>query len=144
MVNVFDVKIKLLNDCCEPMYKTPGAAAADCLANINGPIKIEPGKMATIPLGFALEMPAGVKALIKPRSGLASKRIIACVGTIDNDYRGEVKTSIINLSDEDYEIVPYARIAQIEFEPYVQANFYHCEELTDTKRGQGGFGSTGV
>lgn len=138
-----DVKIKLINDLCKPTYKTTGAAAGDCLANINSPIVIKPMERMLIPLGFALEMPEGYKASLKPRSGLSSKGIVVWLGTIDNDYRGELKASVINLSGKDYEIHPYERIAQIEFEPYIQADFQKVDFLSETKRGEGGFGSTG-
>ena len=141
--NMYETKIKLLNDCCKPDYKTLAAAAADCLANINSSVTLQPMERKLIPLGFALEMPKGMKAMIKPRSGLSSKGIIVWVGTIDNDYRGEVKASVMNLSGEPYEIHPYERIAQIEFEPYIQMMLKPVKELGATERGEGGFGSTG-
>lgn len=100
-----------------------------------------------IPLGFALEIPKGWGAFLFPRSGLSFRKGISmsnCVGVIDPDYRGEVKASVINLSDDDYVINPGDRIAQMVFLPVGRANLCDSDDLQDTERAEGGFGSTGV
>lgn len=142
----FDIKIKRIEDGKLPEYKTEGASGADCFARIYEPITLKPGERKLIPLGFAVEIPEGYEMQGRPRSGLAHKygiTIINTPGTIDSDYRGEVHANLINLSNEDVEIVPEERIAQVVICPVIKANWIESEELSETKRGTNGHGSTG-
>ena len=139
-----ETKIKLFNELCQPEYKTEGAAACDCIANLNAPVVLKPGEGKLIPLGFALEMPKGFKAEVTGRSSSYKEKLVVWPGKIDNDYRGEVKASVMNLSSKDIEILPYARFAQLEIMSYDTASFVVQDELSGTDRGNGGFGSTGV
>jgi dUTP pyrophosphatase len=129
-----------------PTYETPLAAGMDIRANIDQPIKIASLERAMVPSGLFLEIPAGYEAQVRPRSGLAAKFGIAVLnapGTIDADYRGEVKVILVNLSNEPFTINDGERIAQLVFAKHEQANWVEVAELTETKRGVGGFGSTG-
>lgn len=131
----------------ELKYETPQAAGIDVKASLQGPVVIEPGERALIPTGIRLEIPAGYEAQMRPRSGLAIKNGITLLnspGTIDADYRGEVKVILINLGQEAYRVEPGARVAQMVFAPVVQAQLIYRHELGETERGAGGFGSTGV
>jgi len=119
----------------------------DLAANINTKIYIDPGKSAVIPTGLALSIPKGYEVQIRPRSGLAAKNQISVLntpGTIDADYRGELKVILINLSDKNFIVEKGLRIAQMVVCPIVKAKLKEVESLEDTKRGSGGFGSTGV
>lgn len=132
-----------------PAYETRGAAGMDLRAAVaeNAPTTLAPGKRALIPTGFIFEIPEGFEAQIRPRSGLAFKNGITCLntpGTIDSDYRGEVKVLLINLGEEDFVIERGMRIAQIVIAPVTQARVAEVSETSDTARGAGGFGSTGV
>lgn len=139
------IKIKKINDGKLPEYKTTGASGADCYARIEKPVVIKAKKTETIPLGFAVEIPAGYEMQIRPRSGLARKDgVKAVLGTIDSDYRGEVCAIIFNDSEKDFEVKDGDRIAQAVVAPVIQVNWDVVESLTDTERGGGGFGSTGV
>lgn len=139
------IKIKKINNGKLPEYKTTGASGADCYARIEKSVVIKAKKMETIPLGFAVEIPAGYEMQIRPRSGLARKDgVKAVLGTIDSDYRGEVCAIIFNDSEKDFEVKDGDRIAQAVVAPVIQANWDVVESLTDTERGGGGFGSTGV
>ena len=130
-----------------PAYATPGAAAADLCAVLDAPLTLAPGQRAMVPTGLAIELPdAGCVALVYARSGLAVKHGLTlsnCVGVIDSDYRGEVRVGLINLGGEPYTIAPGERIAQLCIAPVWQAAFVQADELGDTTRGAGGFGSTG-
>ena len=130
-----------------PAYATPGAAAADLCAVLDAPLTLAPGQRAMVPTGLAIELPdAGCVALVYARSGLAVKHGLTlsnCVGVIDSDYRGEVRVGLINLGGEPYTIAPGERIAQLCIAPVWQAAFVQADELGDTARGAGGFGSTG-
>lgn len=139
------IKIKRINNGKLPEYKTTGASGADCYARIDNAVVIKAKKIETIPLGFAVEIPAGYEMQIRPRSGLARKDgVKAVLGTIDSDYRGEVCAIIFNDSEKDFEVKDGDRIAQAVVAPVIQVNWDVVESLSDTERGDGGFGSTGV
>lgn len=140
------IKIKIVDGGKLPSYETPGAVGADCYARIEEPVFLESGKMVTIPLGFRVEIPEGYEMQIRARSGLAKKHGIGIVnglGTIDSDYRGEVNTILINHSIFDYKIQPGERVSQAVIAPVIRAEWEEVEELSETVRGEGGFGSTG-
>ncbi len=129
-----------------PSYGTEFAAGADLYACIDNPISIQPQETVLIPTGIALEIPAGYVGLIYARSGLAVKRGLAPanqVGVIDSDYRGELLVPLFNHSSDLQEVAPQERIAQIIFTPYLKGFFTETDTLNDTKRQDGGFGSTG-
>lgn len=139
------IKIKRINKGKLPTYESDGAAGADCYARIEETIFLQAGKIITIPLGFAVEIPEGYEMQIRPRSGLARKNGITVItGTIDSDYRGEVGAIVLNTENKSFEINPGDRIAQAVIAPVIKANWIETEELSETKRGTGGFGSTGV
>ncbi len=143
---------KLRPDAKIPAYQTPGAAACDLSAAIDAPLTVEPGARTLIPTGLALDFGASsadtsVVALIFARSGLAVKRGLALsngVGVIDADYRGEIKVAVVNLGAEPVTVEPGDRIAQMAFFPVLRAAFEEVPEISDTERGAGGFGHTGV
>ncbi len=130
-----------------PFYASAGAAAMDLHACIDAPVVIPAGKRAVIPTGIAIALPsAGFVALVFARSGLGIKHGIApanCVGVIDSDYRGEIMVGLQNSSDADYTVQPADRIAQLMIAPVIQATVEMVDQLDDTARGAGGFGSTG-
>ena len=129
-----------------PEYKTEGAAGMDLCAAISEPVTLQPLERKLIPTGLVIELEHGYEAQIRPRSGMSIKHgisLINCVGTIDEDYRGEVCVPIVNISNEAYTIQPEERIAQMVIAKYEQAEIKVVTELTDTVRGAGGFGSTG-
>ena len=129
-----------------PEYKTEGAAGMDLCAAIEEPITLKPLERQLIPTGLKIELEHGYEAQIRPRSGLSIKHgisLINCVGTIDEDYRGEVCVGLVNLSNEEYTIQPDERIAQMVIAKVEQAEIIVTTELSETKRGEGGFGSTG-
>lgn len=129
-----------------PEYKTEGAAGMDLCAAISEPITLKPLERSLIPTGLKIELEHGYEAQIRPRSGLSIKHgitLINCVGTIDEDYRGEVCIPVVNLSNETYTIEPQERIAQMIIAKVEQAKIEVVTELTETTRGSGGFGSTG-
>ena len=130
-----------------PFYATEGSAGMDLCAAIDEPILLKKGELALIPTGIAIEIPDNLSAaFIYARSGLGIKHGICLsngVGVIDSDYRGEIKVGLINLGPKDYEIQPGERIAQMVFSPVLRAQMTEKEELSQTKRGSGGFGSTG-
>ncbi|MFB9949873.1 dUTP diphosphatase [Rhizobium puerariae] len=132
-----------------PSYETSGAAGMDLRAAVEegSPLTIAPGKRVLVPTGFIFEIPDGFEGQVRPRSGLAFKHGITCVntpGTIDSDYRGEVKVLLINLGEEDFVITRGMRIAQMVIAPATQARIAEITQTTATTRGAGGFGSTGV
>lgn len=139
--------IKLSPDAKTPCYATPGAAAADLSACIEKPITLWPGQRKLIPTGISIELPnAECVALLYARSGLAIKygvNLVNGVGVIDSDYRGEIKVPLVNSGNAFYTIEPGQRIAQLCVAPVLLAQFCEVEKLNDTKRGVGGFGSTG-
>ena len=129
-----------------PKYETAGSSGMDLAANIAGNISIDPGKTAIIPTGLALSIPKGFEVQIRPRSGLAAKKKITVLntpGTIDSDYRGEIKVILINQGQETFKVEKGLRIAQMVVCPVVQAQIKEVEDLSETERGKGGFGSTG-
>jgi len=129
-----------------PKYETNGSSGMDLAANVESNINIAPGSTAIIPTGLALAVPKGFEIQIRPRSGLAAKQKITVLntpGTIDADYRGEIKVILINLSQESFIVERGARIAQMVVCPVVQVKLEEVDNLNDTKRGAGGFGSTG-
>ena len=129
-----------------PEYKTEGAAGMDLCAAISEPITLLPLERKLIPTGLKIELEHGYEAQIRPRSGLSIKHgisLINCVGTVDEDYRGEVCVPLVNVSNEAYTIQPDERIAQMVIAKYEQAEIQVVTELSDTARGEGGFGSTG-
>ncbi|KQV84210.1 dUTP diphosphatase [Rhizobium sp. Root1220] len=132
-----------------PAYESNGAAGMDLRAAVDdgAPLVLLPGKRALVPTGLIFEIPEGFEGQIRPRSGLAFKHGITCLntpGTIDSDYRGEVKVLLINLGDEPFEIIRGMRIAQMVIAPAIQARITESKEAGTTVRGAGGFGSTGV
>ena len=129
-----------------PEYKPEGAAGMDLCAAIEEPIVLKPLERTLVPTGLKIELEHGYEAQVRPRSGLSIKHgitLINCVGTIDEDYRGEVCVPIVNISNETYAIQPQERIAQMVIARAEQAKIEVVTELTDTVRGEGGFGSTG-
>lgn len=130
-----------------PQYETKGSAGMDVRANTDSPIRIAPFGRALVKTGLFIEMENGLECQVRPRSGLALKRGITVLnspGTIDADYRGEVGVILINLSHEDVEIQDGERIAQLVFCKVEQVEFIQVDILSDSERGAGGFGSTGV
>lgn len=142
-----DIKIKCDEGVTLPVYKTSGAAGADVCAHISESIVISKGMSAMIPTGLFFEIPEGYEIQVRPRSGLAFKNgvtVLNTPGTIDSDYRGELKIILINLGQEDFTVNNGDRIAQIIVAPVTQGNFILSEALSETERGSGGFGHTGV
>ena len=140
--------VKIINTSTNelPAYRTAGAAGLDIRANLEEPIVLAPLQRTLVPTGLFLEIPEGYEVQVRPRSGLAAKHgitVINAPGTIDSDYRGEVKVPIVNLSDESFTIAHGERIAQMIFAKYERVTFQQVEELSDTQRGTAGFGSTG-
>ena len=131
---------------CLPKYETSGSSGMDISAFIENNIEIKPGEKSIISAGFHLSIPKGFEVQIRPRSGLAAKKSISVLntpGTIDADYRGEIKVILINLGKEKFIVENGMRIAQMVVCPIVQAEFEEVNELSITDRGSGGFGSTG-
>ncbi len=132
-----------------PAYETAGAAGMDIRAAVDAdvPLVISPGARTLVPTGLVFEIPFGFEAQIRPRSGLAFKHGITCLntpGTIDSDYRGEVKVLLVNLGEEDFTITRGMRIAQVVIAPVTQVTITEVTAAGETARGAGGFGSTGV
>lgn len=129
-----------------PQYQTAGAAGMDLCANIDHPITIAPLERAIIPTGLFMEIPFGYEAQVRPRSGMAIKNgitVINAPGTIDSDYRGEVKVGLVNLSNTPYTIEDGERIAQLVVAQHALVNWHSVVSLEETERGEGGFGHTG-
>ena len=129
-----------------PKYETNGSSGMDLAANIENEIDLAPGKTAIIPTGLAVSIPKNFEIQIRPRSGLAAKNQISVLntpGTIDSDYRGELKVILVNLGKENFKIEKGIRIAQMVLCPVVKATLKEVDILEETKRGEGGFGSTG-
>jgi dUTP pyrophosphatase len=138
---------KLSSSVSIPKYETPGSSGMDIAAHIENNIIINPGEKFLVSTGFSIAIPKGYEVQIRPRSGLAAKRSITVLntpGTIDVDYRGEIKVILINLGKEKFIVKNGERIAQMVVCPVVQANLEEVEDLPDTERGSGGFGSTGT
>ena len=138
---------RLSNNIPLPKYETEGSSGMDLTANVNKVIEIQPGKSEIIPTGIALSIPKNYEIQIRPRSGLAAKNQISVLntpGTIDEDYRGEIKVILINLGEKKFKIEKGLRIAQMVLCPIIKAELEEVDELDETKRGSGGFGSTGI
>ncbi|MBE6226020.1 MAG: dUTP diphosphatase [Bacteroidales bacterium] len=142
------MKVKIVNKSAYPVpaYATELSAGMDLKANITEPVTIASLERAMIPTGIYIELPEGYEAQIRPRSGLAAKfgvTVANAPGTVDADYRGEVKVILVNLSKDPFVINPGERIAQMVIAKYEKIEWEEVEELGDTERGDGGFGSTG-
>ena len=138
---------RLSKEVALPRYETNGSSGMDLEAYINTEITIMPGKTAIISTGLAISIPKGFEIQIRPRSGLAAKQKVSVLntpGTIDSDYRGEIKVILINHGDESFKIEKGHRIAQMIVCPIVQAELIEVDDLNATERGEGGFGSTGT
>ena len=130
-----------------PKFETDGSSGMDLAANVDSVVTIDPGKTAIIPTGLAVSIPKGFEIQIRPRSGLAAKQSITVLntpGTIDSDYRGEIKIILINLGQKQFKVEKGARIAQMVMCPVIQAEIEETEDLIETNRGSRGFGSTGI
>jgi dUTP pyrophosphatase len=143
------MKVKIVNKSrfALPEYQTPLSAGLDIRANLDEPVTLQPLERAMIPTGLFVELPEGCEMQIRPRSGLAAKHGITVLnspGTIDADYRGEIKVILVNLSNEPFTIEAGERIAQMIVARYEQIEWEAAEELSSTERGAGGFGSTGT
>ena len=148
MIDKVTLKVKRLPHCKDlPRYATPGSAGMDLTAAITETYTLQPGDRYAMPTGIIIEVPPGYEGQVRPRSGLAFKAGISltnCVGTIDSDYRGEVKVLLINHGKTAYSFEPGERIAQLLITPVPQVELFEVDELSDTEeRGAGGFGSTG-
>ena len=130
-----------------PAYETAGSAGMDLRAAVDAPLTLHPGERALVPTGLVFELPEGYEAQVRPRSGLAFKHGITCLntpGTIDSDYRGEVKVLLVNLGEDAFDIARGMRIAQMVVAPVVQVRIEERSLTSETGRGAGGFGSTGT
>ena len=140
------VKVVNLSGRDLPAYATPLSAGVDLRANLDGALVLKPLERALVPTGLYMQIPEGYEGQVRPRSGLAAKHGITVLntpGTIDADYRGEIKVILVNLSNEPFTIEPGERIAQMVFARCEQAEWEVVESLDETERGEGGFGSTG-
>ena len=150
MSNVVNVKIKKLENLAElklPYYATEHSAGMDLVAAIEEDIVLEPGQVKIVPTGIAIALPDGFEAQIRPRSGLAAKNgvtVLNAPGTIDADYRGEIKAILINHGQEEFVVSRGMRIAQMIITEYTKVSLEEVENLEDTDRGEQGFGSTGM
>ncbi|OAB80633.1 dUTP diphosphatase [Cochleicola gelatinilyticus] len=143
------MKIKIINKSNHPIpaYETIASAGMDLRANVPEPSTLKPLQRAIVKTGLFIELPIGYEAQVRPRSGLAAKKgvtVLNAPGTIDADYRGEIGVILVNVSNEDFTIENGERIAQLVIAKHERAVWEEVEELTETKRGAGGFGSTGV
>ena len=146
---MYEVNIKIVNESSNPLpqYETAGSAGMDIRATLSEPILLKPLQRALVPTGLYIELPDGYEAQVRPRSGLAIKKglsVLNSPGTIDSDYRGEIKVILINLSNESVIVNTGERIAQIVISKYEKATLTEVDELSDSERGSGGFGHTGV
>ena len=145
-MNKVNIKCVASEGAVIPQYKTSGAAGADICALLSESVVIKKGERAMIPTGLFFAIPEGYEVQVRPRSGLAAKNgvtVLNTPGTIDSDYRGEVKVILINLGNEDFTVNNGDRIAQIVVAPVTIGEFEQVSELDETERGTGGFGSTG-
>ncbi|WP_349361456.1 dUTP diphosphatase [Stappia sp.] len=129
-----------------PAYQSDEAAGMDLLAAVDQPLKIAPGARALVPTGIAIALPPNTEAQVRPRSGLAARHgvtVLNTPGTIDPDYRGEIKVILINLGEAPFVVERGARIAQMVVAPFARADLIEVNDLDETRRGTGGFGSTG-
>ena len=143
------MKIRIINHSSnpQPQYETEGSAGMDLRANLEASVELQPLERAVVPTGLFIELSPGTEAQIRPRSGLAIKHgltVINAPGTIDSDYRGEIKVGIVNLSNEAKTIEHGDRIAQMIMAKHERVLWQEAEELVETERGAGGFGHTGI
>ncbi|NCO63556.1 MAG: dUTP diphosphatase [Flavobacteriales bacterium] len=143
------MQIKIINKSSHtlPNYETIASAGMDLRANISETITLKPLERTIVKTGLFIELPIGIEAQVRPRSGLAAKKgvtVLNAPGTIDADYRGEIGVILVNLSKEDFIIENGERIAQLVIAKHERAEWIHVEELSETSRGEGGFGSTGT
>ena len=149
-MNTVEVKVIRLphgSDLPLPEYHSTQAAGLDLLAAVPADMIIQPGQRAVVPTGIAIALPPGSEAQVRPRSGLASRHGITVLntpGTVDADYRGEIQVILINLGEAPYVVQRGARIAQLVIAPVLRATLSESQDLADTQRGGGGFGSTGT
>lgn len=146
-MNKVNIKFVAQEGAIIPEYKTSGAAGADVCAFLSEPVIIKSGEFAMIPTGLSFAIPEGYEIQVRPRSGLAAKNgvtVLNTPGTIDSDYRGEVKVILINHGKDAFTVNNGDRIAQLIVAPVTQGVFEKTDELDSTERGEGGFGSTGV
>lgn len=142
------VKVRIINQSSNPLpeYATEGSAGMDLRANLESPLTLQPLERMLVPTGLFIELPEGHEAQVRPRSGLAIKHGLTCLnspGTIDADYRGEVKVILINLSNEPHTIVHGDRIAQMIVSKVERVKWKNAKKISGTGRGEGGFGHTG-
>lgn len=142
------LKVKIVNKSRwpDPFYATEASAGMDMRANIDEPVILRPLERMLVPTGIFIELPVGHEAQIRPRSGLATKKgvtVINSPGTVDADFRGELRISLVNLSNEPFELVPGERIAQMVVARHERVEWEDVEFLSETERGAGGWGSTG-
>lgn len=143
------MNIKIINKSNHalPHYETIASAGMDLRANITEPITLKPLERTVVKTGLFIELPVGIEAQVRPRSGLAAKKgvtVLNAPGTVDADYRGEIGVILVNLSNEDFTIENGERIAQLVIAKHERAEWMQVETLSETSRGEGGFGSTGV
>lgn len=143
------MKVEIINNSRHelPKYETGLSAGMDLRANIDAPMVLKPMQRCLVPTGLKIALPAGFEAQVRPRSGLAIKKGITVLnspGTIDADYRGEIGVILANLSDTDFQINDGDRIAQMVIARYEQVEWQTCDELSQTERGEGGFGHSGI
>ena len=143
------MNIKIINKSSHdlPHYETIASAGMDLRANISETVTLQPLGRAIIKTGLFIELPVGIEAQVRPRSGLAAKKgvtVLNAPGTIDADYRGEIGVILVNLSNEEFTVENGERIAQLVIAKHERADWVEVEELSETSRGEGGFGSTGV
>lgn len=142
------LKVKIVNksNWPDPFYATEASAGMDLRADTDGPLVLQPLERILVPTGIFIELPVGYEAQIRPRSGLATKKGITVInspGTVDADFRGELRISLVNLSNEPFELLPGERIAQMVVSRHEKVEWEDVEVLSDTDRGAGGWGSTG-
>lgn len=142
------MNIRIINHSAHPLpaYETAHAAGMDLRANLNSPVVLKPLERTLVPTGLFIELPVGFEAQVRPRSGLAAKKGITVLnspGTIDADYRGEIKVILVNLSNEEFVIENGERVAQLVIAKHEHILWEQVSELAETERGSGGFGSTG-
>ena len=148
LINLIYMKVQIVNKSKypAPAYATEKSAGMDLKANIDEPVTLGPLERALIPTGLFIALPDGTEAQVRPRSGLAAKfgiSVLNAPGTIDADYRGEVKVILVNLSNESFVVNPGERVAQMVVARYEKVEWDEVDVLDDTDRGEGGFGSTG-
>lgn len=138
---------RLRDDAIQPRYASDGAAGLDLAAALDAPLTLPPGGRVRVPTGWRIELPPGTEGQVRPRSGLAARHgvtVLNAPGTIDEDYRGELQVLLVNHGQDSFEIQPGDRIAQLVIAPVSRVRVSEVEVLSESIRGEGGFGSTGV